>query len=187
MADIVLTAARRIRPQSVRRALALVFSCGVTCFSMAANTGLDAAATLEGQYAARNVECSVPEGRNQVPCDPGTEDCLLLKKVDPRHLKFHVHSTQRNGIQCEVEGVAARSGDSWIYSETDRSTRDFGKGFSMTVRNGRLVFQYLEEPDPAVHLPSFCGAQAQIDRIEFALASKQPSYRGMICGNSVGF
>ena len=175
------------KPVLTRRVQSILFSCIATCFSLAANTGSDAAATLEGQYTARNVECSSPEGRNQVPCDPATEDCLLLKRVDPRHLKFHVYSVQRNGTQCEVEGVAARRGDSWIYRETDRSTSDFGKGFSMAVRNGRLVFKYLQEPDPAQHLPPFCGAQAQIDRIEFALASRQPYYRGLTCGDSVGF
>ena len=59
-------------------------------------------------------------------------------------------------------------------SEGDATSQDFGKGLTLVIGKRKISFKYQSEPDPAVHLPPFCGAQASMERVEFSLQDRQP-------------
>lgn len=139
----------------------------------AALSASDLPARLEGYYSTSGRYCSERDDGVLKPCDPPVLDCMVIKRVDDKHARFHVYSTQVNGSVCEAEGVAEVSGVGLVYRDRDQSSLALGKGFYIDVVNGKIIFRYFSEPDPVTHLPLFCGAQARLDLIAFTLKERK--------------
>jgi uncharacterized protein YecT (DUF1311 family) len=79
--------------------------------------------------------------------------------------QIDIYSLQTNGHECSVAGVAELKGDKLVLVENDKSSRDFGNGFSVELIDKTLTIKYLE--DPGLGFPPFCGARARLDRLKF--------------------
>lgn len=141
---------------------------------------------LQGYYSAPSRICASSGQGSSKGCQMSDTDCMRIRKIDDGHAKFYVYSVQENGAQCEVEGVAESKGDVLLYKDTDADDSEFGKGFTIAITKGKITFKYLSEPDPRVHQPPFCGAQASMDRVAFSLQGKLP-LGSQECGNSNDF
>jgi hypothetical protein len=125
---------------------------------------------IEGYYAAPSPYCSDEQGKR---CDPPLQQCLLIRRVDSRHAKFSFYSVQLYGDSCAAEGVADLRDNKLVY--TDENPKDVvsnEQGIVIAISGDRVRLKYLKEPQAGTL--AFCGAHANLERIEFRLSDRQP-------------
>lgn len=139
---------------------------------------------LEGYYTAPAKYCSEREGNRLVPCDhPKVEDCLILKRIDSRHMWFSVNSAQSNGASCSVDGVAVADTHGLTYTDNDPGDgQDFHNVLSIFVKHRAIRFKSANASDRESFAP-FCGAHASLDGLEFSLKDRHPINARTSCGS----
>jgi hypothetical protein len=136
-------------------------------------SGQSGLAKFAGYYTAPAAYCSELEGTALKPCDPPVEDWMQIKPIDETHAQIDIYSLQTNGHECGVSGIAELKGDKLVFVEKDTTLPQYlGQGFAVVLSGRTLKIHYLA--DPGLGIPSFCGARARLDRLEFSTEKKLP-------------
>lgn len=164
---------------SICRWSAMVF---VLCWPVFATSDDGLLDRISGYYTAPAKFCSSFDGTKWQPCDPMPTDCFVMKKVDEKHGRFWLYSTQAAGL-CLVTGVAERVGSNSLrYTEHNpEEVLNYGKSFSIEVIGGYITFRYAQEPQSGADTP-FCGVGGRLDRLRFAIKDREVVHDG-VCGD----
>lgn len=130
---------------------------------------------VEGYYTAPARFCSDVEGDKLVSCEGEVQDCMEIKEISMRKAEINIWSTQTNGAECAVSGVASLEGRNLVYMASDLEVKvgeTPGVGFSIDLSQPILRIKYINSEKKSWGAP-FCGLQARLDRLEFDQKEKK--------------
>lgn len=128
----------------------------------------DPLSELEGYYTSRG-HCWAKNGDGSVErCDDGADgdSCLQIRRIDPTHAELSIESSQANGHECGVSGVAELRGDKLVYVQGHAGNDDDGRGLSVDTSGPELTIKYMDEQEQHFTSP-FCAINASLELVAF--------------------
>jgi hypothetical protein len=148
----------------ITRALILLLALGAAV----GRADDDLLSRVEGTYEVPAQCTQMGLNGEQEPCGPQISDRLVIRRLSELSASFDLYSTQINGHQCAVSGIAQLDGDSLVYVDT--ANPDPGQGIRIHLGPSEITFSYLK--DVSSSLRPYCGARAYLSRITFPVSAR---------------
>lgn len=123
---------------------------------------LDAVAGYYEQAAAR---CATTQAGPGPRCATGGNDRLAIEKLGPAQARVVVHSHQREGHQCHVDGIAT------LLDGRLRYCLEYEPGTCLTIVAHRDALTLKVTIDGDYYVP-FCGSRATLDGLRYPYSAR---------------
>lgn len=138
--------------------------------------------SLDGYYSTSSGRCSIRDADGTTTdCGDPLDSCLIIKRIDATHAELHVESTQQNGHECGLVGVAELKGKDLVYVQAKQHNEDDGRGIRIKTTGPQLTIENLPEERPQMTNP-FCAINADLGGLAFTKTEKLPAGSGR-CGD----
>ena len=139
-------------------------------------------ANLQGYYSSSG-HCVITgkPGRPQ-PCGQEADSCMLITRIDEKHVRLNIESLQTNAHECGISGIAEFRGSKLVYVQGSEGNEDDHRGLEVETSGPKLTIRYLADRTPH-DTNAFCATNATLEGLAFSKSAKRSTV-GRTCGSN---